>query len=128
MNFNYLNLDRAPYTGYHGWLDTITKTVIFSSRMHHFDMLQNGELERIPENMVFELPEDGGPSSHGWMEIRQWAARKGWVHFVTDEDSDRMEFVCANKEQEKICRAFAKESDFKVVVFKATAGYDEEER
>ena len=97
-----------PTNGFHGWLNTNSKEIVFCGRLAHFDILEAGELEGIEKEATF----NAGISS--WSKIRTWAASKGWVHFVTHDD-DNLWFYVGNKGQQKVCKAFAVECFTKAV-------------
>ena len=97
-----------PVKGFHGWLNTDSKKIVFCGRQAHFDILERGNLEGIEEDATF----NAGISN--WGKIRAWAASKGWVHFVTHDDGN-IWFYVGNKAQQKVCKAFAAECFAKVV-------------
>lgn len=120
--FCHINPRAVEYTGFHGWLNTSTGEVIFCGRMAHLAMLEKSQLPPIDGDFVYEPASEGGPEGTSWMEIRRWAATQGWVHFVSNDDTTLLYFIASSKEQESICRAFAREAGVSAI-FKGTAAY-----
>lgn len=133
MTFVFRNPEAVTSTGFNGWLNTATGEVVFCGRCAHMDLIKwsgqtgfDGEpldtgLSGIHGDKVFDLESEGGPRGSGWTEIRQWCAEQDWIHFVTRDDEDMVEFTCAKLEQEKVCREFARSAN--ATAFFKSRGY-----
>jgi len=112
--FNFLNPDTINKTGFHGWLNTKNKDVLFCARCDHLAMLERGALG-FDGGVVYDDPMDGGPTpqqrSRGWTGLRQFVAEKhDWVHFVTTDSGFTLEAVVVNDAQREIVKEFAREA------------------
>ncbi len=113
----FRNPERVVVTGFNGWVSPSLRTGIFCARCEHFDLLKDGHLEGIAEDLWVDECGNGD-----WTDIRKWAAGEyGWVHMVHNEDSDTLEFTGATELQRPTLRKLARESGVRKVIWKHPA-------
>jgi hypothetical protein len=99
--------------GFNGFLNTVTKEVLFCARAQHLILIRNGELDGVPKRLYGKpVSEEGSRTSEGSVEyagIYAWTASYNWVHFVSEEKQDGrvMSFTSLSDKQDKVAARFA---------------------